>query len=79
MTSPKQLEANRAAEPLFPVGSRVLLKYSPSDEVGHVARHEHGRVVVLWPLWDREGRYMPSSLIIAGDKRTSGWPDGRKL
>ena len=54
-----------APETLFPIGSKVLLRYSGSDEEGQVARHEHGRVVVLWPLWDREGRYMPSSLTLA--------------
>jgi hypothetical protein len=42
MTSPKQLEAIRAVEQLFPVGSKVLLKYSASDEMGQVARHEDG-------------------------------------
>jgi hypothetical protein len=58
-------------EQIFPIGSRVLLRYSGSDEEGQVARHEHGRVVVHWPLWDREGRYMPSSLALAEDKRTA--------
>jgi len=42
MTSPKQLEAIRAVEQLFPVGSKVLLKYSASDEMEQVTRHEHG-------------------------------------
>jgi hypothetical protein len=42
------------------------LRYSGSDEIGIVSGHELGRVLVHWPLWDRTGRYMTSSLALAG-------------
>lgn len=51
-----------APEQLFPVGSKVLLRYSGSAEIGQVIGHEPGRVIVHWPLWARAGRYMASFL-----------------
>jgi hypothetical protein len=51
-------------EKLFTAGSKVLLRYSGSDEIGQVVGHEPGRVLVHWPLWARTGRYMASSLTL---------------
>lgn len=57
--------ANHTAEQLFPLGSKVLLRYSGSSEIGQVVGHKSGRVLVHWPLWARAGRYMASSLTLA--------------
>ncbi len=64
MTSPKQLEGNRTAERLFPIGTRIRLRFSPdSGETGEVVGYERGKVRVLWLDWNREGRYMACSLL----------------
>jgi hypothetical protein len=49
-------------EQLFPVGSKVLLRYSASTEIGQVIGHESGRTLVHWPLWGRAGHYTASFL-----------------
>jgi hypothetical protein len=55
---------HEALQPAFPIGTRVRLKFSPdSDETGEVAGYERGRVRVLWPDWNREGRYHECSLL----------------
>jgi hypothetical protein len=58
-------ETNPRAEPPFPIGANVRLKYCDCDELGAVEGFESGRVVVFWPLWNRRGRYMPESLTLA--------------
>jgi hypothetical protein len=62
-----------ALQPSVPIGTRVRLKFSPdSDETGEVADYERGRVRVLWPDWNREGKYFACSLIPAEDRAVNG-------
>ena len=61
-----------AIETLFPIGSKVLLRYSGSSEIGQVVGHEPGRVLVHWSLWARTGCYMTSSLMLAEVEGTAG-------
>jgi hypothetical protein len=50
-------------EQLFPLGSKVMLKFSSCDEIGIVSGFDRpGMVTVLWPVWGRSSHYMPSFL-----------------
>ena len=60
-TLTKQPNCMNALEQLFPIGSKVLLRYSASTEIGQVIGYESGRLV-HWPLWGRAGHYMASFL-----------------
>ena len=58
-----------ALQPAFPIGTRVRLKFCPdSGETGTVTGYERGKVRVLWPDWNREGRYHECSLLKAEDR-----------
>jgi len=53
----------------FPIGTRIRLKFSSdSGETGEVVGYERGKVRVLWPDWNREGRYQECSLLKAEDR-----------
>jgi hypothetical protein len=52
-----------ALQQLFPIGSRVRLKFCPdSGEPGEVVGYERGKVIVRWHNMGRDGRYMSCSL-----------------
>lgn len=58
-----------SAKELFPISSRVVLRYCPdSGEAGIVTGYVRGRVIVRWPDWNREGKYQSCSLIAMEDR-----------
>ena len=53
-------------EQLFPIGTKVGLRYRPdSGELGVVTGYVRGKVIIHWPDWGREGKYQSCSLIAA--------------
>jgi hypothetical protein len=67
-------------EQLFPLGTKVILKFSSCDEIGIVSGFDRpGMVTVLWPVWGREGKYMACSLIPAKPVRNQSEATKRNI
>jgi hypothetical protein len=55
---------NTNLEQLFPLGTKVMLRFSSCDEIGKVVGFDRpGSVTVFWPAWNRASHYMPSFLV----------------